>query len=211
MRLFVTGTDTGVGKTFFCALLARHWREQGLDPAYIKPVQTGSPPDDDAAFVRDFAGLAPHRARALFTAPEPVSPCFVFDPFPYAEALSAIAAEPAPHLIVEGAGGLTVPLDFTRSTWELARDAGLAVAVVVPNRLGCLNHALLTHHFLASHKIPFAGFAVNRHFASDEKNAARNLDALRRLVPGGVRWVFGEGLREERGKVGQDAGGRIHG
>ncbi len=197
MRYFVTGTDTGVGKTFFCGLLARHLKNQGLDPAYVKPVQTGSPPDDDAAFVRDFAGLTPDRARTLFTAPEPVAPCFAFDPFPYAEALAGIAAVTAPNLIVEGVGGLLVPLDFSRSTWELARDARLSVLVVVPNRLGCLNHTLLTHHFIESQGLDFAGFAVNNHFAESQKSADRNLDALRYLVPGGVQWVFGGELEEQ--------------
>lgn len=196
MRLFVTGTDTGVGKTFFCALLARRLKARGLDPAYLKPVQTGSPPDDDAAFVRELAGLAPDRARALFTAPEPVAPCFAFDPFPFHEALAAIRAEPAPDLIVEGAGGLLVPLDFSRSTWELAREAGLSVLVVVPNRLGCLNHALLTLHFIQTQGLVFAGFAVNNHFAESGLAASRNLEALGRLVPGGVRWVFDGELSE---------------
>ena len=184
MRLFVSGTDTGAGKTVLSGLLARRFLDQGKSVRYVKPVQTGHPPDDDAAEVRRISGLAPEAARLLFSATEPVAPCFCFDPFPFNEAVAAVRAEPASDvLLVEGAGGLLAPLDRSRSMHDLARALDLAVVLAAPNRVGGLNHLLLSLHFLESAGLPLAAVGLNDHFSAGPRQAAQNLGYLREILP----------------------------
>ena len=72
-RYFITGTGTGIGKSYFSALFAQKLTAEGQKVRYIKPVATGFPEDDDAAFVARQAGLAPENAVTLYTAAEPAS------------------------------------------------------------------------------------------------------------------------------------------
>src|SRR5512142_3296730 len=90
MRFFVCGTGTGIGKTVFSGLLARDFIATGKRVRYIKPVQTGHPPDDDAAVVRELSGLPPERAELLYTAPEPLAPSMAFERCPFDEAAGRI-------------------------------------------------------------------------------------------------------------------------
>jgi dethiobiotin synthetase len=196
LRLFVSGTDTGIGKTVFCGLLAGHFQGQGLSVRYVKPVQTGHPPDDDAAEVRLISGLPADRAGLLLTAPEPVAPCFVFDPFPFEELVAAVRnTPPADVLIVESAGGLLVPLDKTRRNVDLARELGLSVLLVVPSRLGCLNHALLNDALIAGLGLDLHGYALNEHFVENEKARRNHRSMLEELFPGKFRYRF-DGMLE---------------
>lgn len=194
IRLLVSGTNTEVGKTWFCAFLARHFREQGQSVRYVKPVQTGCPPDDDAAVVRDISGLSETEAFIVNTAVEPVAPCFLYDPFPFEETVAAInEIVDCDVLIVESAGGLLVPLDTTRKSYHFARACDLDIALVVPNRLGCLNDAQLNIRFITSEGLPFHGLAINDFFASDDINRARNKTMLNELHPDSIRYEFGSG------------------
>ena len=79
-RYFITGTGTGIGKTWFSAFLVKTLLAEGRRVRYIMPVATGYPEDDDAAFVAARTGLAPQDALTLYTAAEPASPCFVSPP-----------------------------------------------------------------------------------------------------------------------------------
>ncbi|WP_147822528.1 dethiobiotin synthase [Salidesulfovibrio onnuriiensis] len=191
-KLYISGTGTEIGKTHFSAWLARELSRQGKRVKYIKPVQTGYPADDDAAFVRRHAGLSEDDARVLFTGEEPVAPCFLWETFPLDGVLDAInKVRDCDVLLVEGAGGLLVPLDKKRRSYEIAELCGLETVIVVPNALGCLSDAQLNGHFLATSGIPFKGFALNNHFAQDETNRERNHAMLAHLMPGSIRWVFG--------------------
>jgi dethiobiotin synthetase len=191
LRLFVTGTDTGVGKTMFCGFLARHFLGQGLNVRYVKPVQTGHPPDDDAADVRRISGLAADRTELLLTAAEPVAPCFVFDPFPFEEIVARVSQTPASDvLIVESAGGLLVPLDEKRRNVDLAHELDLEIVMVVPSRLGCLNHALLNDAYLTLRRLPVHGYALNEHFVENEQARFNHRSMLQRLLPGTFRYRF---------------------
>jgi len=159
---------------------------------YIKPVATGYPEDDDAAFVASRAGLAPEDAVTLFTAAEPASPCFVFDPFPFGEAVSRIEDLSADRdvILVESAGGLGVPLGQRRYNYHFALALGLPTLLVVPNRLGCLSDALVYGHFTLRHKLDFAGFAVNDHFAESDRCRDRNVAMLEELFPGKIAYRY---------------------
>ncbi|MUM78624.1 dethiobiotin synthase [Pseudodesulfovibrio sp. F-1] len=191
-RYFISGTNTGVGKTIFSAWLSKRLLAEGKRVTYVKPVQTGFPADDDAAFVRAHAGLAPGDARVIMTGTEPVAPCFLWETFPFdavANAINDVAGCDA--LLVEGAGGLLVPLDMKRQMFEIARACDLRTILVVPNRLGCINDAQLSVRFLASEGLPLAGLAVNDHYASDTLNRERNKRMLDHLLPGSVAYEFG--------------------
>jgi dethiobiotin synthetase len=191
LRLFVTGTDTGVGKTVFSGLLARHFLEQGLSVRYIKPVQTGHPPDDDSAEVRRISGLSADRTELLLTAAEPVAPCFVFDPFPFEEIVATIRQAPETDvLLVESAGGLLVPLDERRRNVDLVGELDLEVVLVVSSRLGCLNQTLLNDAYLASKGLPLHGYALNEHFVENDRARQNHRTMLQTLLPGKFSYRF---------------------
>lgn len=192
---FITGTGTGIGKSWFSAFFAARLKAEGKTVRYVKPVATGYPEDDDAAFVAGRAGLAPEDAVTLYTAAEPASPCFVFDPFPFAECVSRIEALGTDRdvLLVESAGGLAVPLGGRRYNYHFALALGLQTILVVPNRLGCLSDALVYGHFALRHKLPLAAIALNDHFAESPRHADRNAGVLEGEFPGKVAWRYDAG------------------
>ena len=160
LRLFVTGTDTGVGKTVVCAVLMA-----GLDGVYWKPVQSGAVEGTDTAFVRRVTGLDDSHFRnesCVFDAP--VSPHLAaqmegrkID----VDGITVPAADPGTPLIMEGAGGVMVPLDDTRLMLDLVVRIGAPVLVVAPSRLGMINHTLLTVDRLRQAGLPVFGVVIN--------------------------------------------------
>jgi dethiobiotin synthetase len=173
---FVTGTDTGVGKSrASCALLyalrARHTRCVGM-----KPVAAGAEPDACGALQND--DVLALRAASSFRVPptldnpvllpDPMSPHLaaaragrVIDIEAIAAAYRALAAQ-ADVVVVEGAGGFLVPLSPAHTGADLAAALGLPVILVVGLRLGCLNHALLTRDAIAARGLPLAGWIASR-------------------------------------------------
>jgi len=162
--LFVTGTDTGVGKTFVAAALLAAAPD---DVCYAKPVQTGWPPDDDLLEVRRLSGASDERTPDLgLKLKAPVSPH-------HASKLEgqALTAEgltvrlkaadlPPRRWIVEGAGGLLTPLSGHETMADLARVLGLPALVVVGVRLGAINATLLTLRALAGADLLCAGVVL---------------------------------------------------
>ncbi|PLX67466.1 MAG: dethiobiotin synthase [Denitrovibrio sp.] len=193
-KVYITGTDTGIGKTYFSGLLCAYLADQGYNVAYVKPVQTGYPADDDARTVREMSGLIEDNCKVLHTAVAPVAPYIAFDNFPYDETVEAInKIDGFDWLIVEGAGGIMVPLSDEHMNYDLVKDCGLNVLTVVPNRLGCINHSLLTKHFCETSGIDFAGFAMNNHFISSAFDRF-NISMLNDLTAHSVRFVFSNDL-----------------
>jgi dethiobiotin synthetase len=195
VRFFISGSGTGVGKTFFSALLAKHFHDEGMDVSYIKPVQTGYPADNDAAFVKSFSGI--FKARTLFTAEPPVAPCLCFDNFPFDEVVREINEDTSEVVIVEGAGGIAVPLDYRHMTWEIPRKCGLGVIIVIPDKLGCVNDAVLNRSFLFEKGVCFKGFAMNRHFSETEADS-KNAGIIEKLIPASILYYFDKKLYSER-------------
>jgi dethiobiotin synthetase len=166
MSLFVTGTDTGVGKTYVTRLLVASLRESGVDAVAYKPVACGD--RDDAVILGQVSGGL---------APDVVNPVYLKTPVaPYVagllenrvvsreELLAGYRKLAAEHqvVIVEGAGGWEVPVapDFRIS--DLAKALGLPVLVVAANRLGALNHILLTVNAIRSRGLECAGLVLNQ-------------------------------------------------
>jgi dethiobiotin synthetase len=169
-RLIVSGTDTGIGKTVFAAGLAG-----ALDGVYWKPIQAGLEEETDRATVLRLSGLAPERvlpeAYRLQTSASPHLAAerdgIVIDP----EAL-VLPATDRP-LVVEGAGGLRVPL--TREVTYIDVMARWLAPVVLCARttLGTINHSLLSIDALRARNIPIAGIA----FIGDENQESERIIA----------------------------------
>lgn len=167
---FVTGTDTGVGKTWFTARWIRARRALGVDAVGYKPLLCGERTD---AFQLATAsgGLALGVVNPIWLKP-PVAPytaAMIEDQAIDLDALRAgferLRAGHA-EVLVEGAGGWLVPIARDYSLADLAVEFGLPVVCVVANRLGCLNHALLTRDAVRARGLPFAGFVLNSGLAA---------------------------------------------
>lgn len=201
MNLFLTGTDTGVGKTYVSALLVRALRRAGLDTAPMKPFCCGDRED----------------ALALHAACGGAVPLDVINPIWYATPASPYTAAKVENrpadlalvrlnfqqlrarhrsLIVEGVGGWMVPIAKDYYVADLAAEFGLPVAIVVLNRLGALNHALLTVRDIQRRGLPFAGIIFNRAEAENDIAAATNRALLEELAGQPILFEIGPGQTE---------------
>lgn len=163
--LFVTGTDTGVGKTVVCAALMHRYRLEA-PLRYWKPIQTGIEQDDDS---REVATLACCTTTEVFASgirlPRPLSPHFaarLSGATISAEALvHEIESEPK-HVrwIVEGAGGVLVPLNDSQMMCDFMVLLNLPVLVTARSGLGTINHTLLTIEALRRRHVPVAGVVM---------------------------------------------------
>jgi dethiobiotin synthetase len=168
-HLAVVGTDTGIGKTVVTAGLVAQLREQGRDARAIKPAQTGYPEDDDAGYVQDICG--DDAAMRLRTYEEPLAPAVAARRAGETLSFEAVVADTEAALaecergIVEGAGGLRVPLstDPDKEIVDLVAAVGVPALVVARSGLGTLNHTALTVEALRRRAIPVAGVALNQY------------------------------------------------
>ena len=149
---FVTGTDTGVGKTVVSVTLAR-----GLKTDYWKPVQTGAGDSRDSSFAADWLGAGRVHPEA-YVFDEPHSPHHANRTgTPITLDSIRTAAPRSEHVIVEGAGGVLVPLNNSDLMIDLIELLRLPTVVVASSRLGTINHSLLTLQALAARAMPVAG------------------------------------------------------
>jgi dethiobiotin synthetase len=186
--VFVTGTDTGVGKTCVSLGLMRALGMQGASVAGLKPVASGCEQTGD--------GLRNADALQLQRASVPGPSYAQINPYAFAPAIAPhIAAAAAgveidrgvilrafaelqaqvDWVVVEGVGGWYVPLGDACTMEDLAIDMGLPVVLVVGIRLGCLNHALLTEHAIRRSGLALAGWVANRidpHCEAQDENIA---------------------------------------
>ncbi|MGE0073115.1 MAG: dethiobiotin synthase, partial [Thiomonas sp.] len=171
---FVTGTDTGVGKTAISATLLHWFGLQGWRSAGLKPVACGMEQIHGRWANTDV--LALQRASSLPLREDEVGPCQFnaacaphiaaqlegrsIDVAPLLAAAHTLAGR-ADALVVEGVGGFAVPLNAQHDTADLAQALGLPVVLVVGLRLGCLNHALLTAQSIQARGLRLAGWVAN--------------------------------------------------
>ena len=188
---FVTGTDTGVGKTLIACALLHGFAAQGKHVVGMKPIAAGCNAEEQNEDVLQLraAGnvavgygqinpylflpaIAPHIAaqRAGVT----------INFLRIAQSYQELAAR-ADVVIVEGAGGLCVPLNAQQDSAELIRELGLPIILVVGMRLGCLNHALLTVEAIAARGLTLAGWVANL-IETDMPMCEENIAALRQRI-----------------------------
>ena len=208
MIRFVTGTDTGVGKTVASAWLAARSRADGASVRYVKPVQTGlapGAPGGDADFV---AAAAEVPAEELLRFDEPLAPAVAAEragrPIDVSALVTEIRArEPGCDLLlVEGAGGLLAPLAGESTMADLALELGAELVVVTRPALGTLNHTALTLEAAVRRGLPVAGLVVcgwpRRPSATEETNLERleKMTPVLEIVPA-IRGLSVDGGRAE--------------
>jgi dethiobiotin synthase len=183
VKIFVTGTDTGVGKTVVTACLAQAARRAGAVLA-VKPVASGVAPGtagEDAELLGTAAG---HAARCFAPFVTPVSPhraARVEGRALPPSLLADVRALSAETVLLEGVGGWRVPLGDGLWTADLALTCD-AVLIVAADRLGVLSHTLLTVDAVRQAGLPVAGVVLNRGAAVADAARPYNLDDLRDLL-----------------------------
>lgn len=197
--ILVTGTDTGVGKTYASCLILRRLRSKGVDAGAMKPVEAGC--EEGSSSVED---LIPEDAIHLVNAAgvtddlSLVAPCRFLTPVApmvaakeedrqvdvegmlrcYRE-LSSLHS----FLLVEGAGGILVPITRGYSFLDLWADMDLPVLVIAASKLGVINHSLLTLSAARDRGLKVAGLVLNNIDSRTDEARRTNFDALRELVP----------------------------
>lgn len=193
--IFVTGTDTGVGKTRVAVALIEALKAQGLNVVGMKPVAAGCEQingewvNEDVALLRGAANVAaPMDWINPYLFHDPIAPHIAAERAGRRIELAPILAayrelaKLADVVVVEGVGGFRVPLNEAEDSADLAAALGLPLVLVVGLRLGCLNHALLTAEAIAARGLVLAGWLAN---AIDPAMAMReeNVRALRERIP----------------------------
>lgn len=214
--VFVTGTDTGVGKTTVAAGLAAALREGGASVGAMKPFAAGR---------RQASGFASADAQAVARAAGSeadgealINPQFFDIPAsPYTAAIEGgaeadVAAALAAHaelarrhdaVVVEGMGGVMVPIRAAYHVADLAAEMGAAALLVCPRRIGCVNHAIMSAAALAGRGVRVAGIVINETGGEmypeaalrrdlEALTGARVLASLRRLDPADAAAVASE-------------------
>lgn len=203
---FVTGTDTGVGKTFIACGLARILRDRGMRVGVMKPVETGCvwradelDPSDArllslaAGTSQSLSSICPYRFEtplapdlAARQAGRSIDPEVIRDRFRRVESSHDIT-------VVEGAGGLLVPIWERYTMADLASDLGLPLLVVVASRLGAVNHTLLTLEHARVRGLSVSGYVLNQLSRVGDGAMSTNAELLVRSTDeryaGSVSWA----------------------
>lgn len=191
--LLITGTDTGVGKTYVACGLAALLSATGKKVGVMKPVETGCETKEgqlcpeDALRLRRFSGSTlPLERLCPYRFAPPLAPAVAADmagvKIDKRQILACYEQIQARHdvTLVEGAGGLLVPLADGYTFADLARDLGVPLLVVVGSKLGTINHALLTLHCAKSMGLPVRGYILNHPTPTPDLAAGTNRRALAR-------------------------------
>jgi dethiobiotin synthetase len=220
--LLVTGIDTGVGKTYIAASLARWFSSKGIDVGVMKPVESGC---EVAAVASEEAGerLLPSDALALMKAAGVTDPLDTVNPYRFAKPVSPniaarlsgttveleviidrykILANAHDAILVEGAGGFLTPLSDTSTVADLAVLLKLPVLIVAASRLGCINATLLTVEAVQARGLKVAGVLLNNPvpLKTSDKSHAHNHAEIRRFssapVLGSIQFNGSETVQE---------------
>ncbi len=195
-RILITGTDTGVGKTMVGCALAFAMKVRGLRVGVMKPAETGCSTETGELIPADAAALkasasAPHPLEMIcpYRYVSPLAPAMAAevdgiappDPARIISLCEGIAAE-SDVLMVEGAGGIAVPITWNFNYADLAAALGLEIILVVANRLGCLNVAVLSLAYAKSRNLAVCGYILNDTEPENSAAARTNAASLKRLT-----------------------------
>lgn len=190
--LLVTGTDTGVGKTMIASALVMALRGRGLRALGFKPVETGvlAGVTTDSTLLARASGEENILARPMLQLPEPLAPAVAaeraglqLDPEHIETRIKELRAD-GYTLVVEGAGGVMVPLGWGYTVLDLALACDLDAVVVARAGLGTLNHVAMTVMMLRSYQIPIRGVVLNGRGATPDLAESTNPAALGRMLHG---------------------------
>lgn len=186
---FITGTGTGVGKTFVTAAIARHARATGQKVFAFKPIETGCRPgrlgSDQEELVAAAGDWQTGSLAGLYQFEAPVAPAVAARATNVEISVSAIleslakGSEQAVLTLVEGAGGWRVPISEALDMSMLAKACGFPILVVATATLGTINHSLLTAEAVERDGQTVAGIVLSQHPNDDPTMVASNLEQLR--------------------------------
>ncbi len=193
---FITGTDTGVGKTSIAVALLQAAAKRGMSTAAVKPVAAGCEltseglHNDDALFLQRACTLALSYEQINPFALQPaIAPHFAaareglrLDAGQLAAHCRSVLELKADFTVIEGAGGWRVPLNENESFADIAKLLAVPVILVVDIKLGCLNHALLSAEGIHADGLVLAGWVANQATAVDECHAEMVADLQGRLA-----------------------------
>jgi dethiobiotin synthetase len=192
---FITGTDTGVGKTVVTACLSLFFENQGMDVGVMKPIETGVDPkcsstaNSDAKFLMKVSGstdaeeeVCPYRLKipaspyqASEIAGTPIQPATILEQLKILQSRHNM-------MLMEGVGGLLVPITAGYNVADLAREIGLPLIIVSRIRVGTLNHTLLTINAARQYGLKIKGIILNKQESGDldevEKQQAELIEEL---------------------------------
>lgn len=207
--IFVTGTDTGVGKTVVSTALYCCLRSAGIRASVIKPVQTGTdlPGMTDTEFAVRTTGEGSDKL-CIYSFPQPLSPLaasVLSDKHidkGYIIQTCLDFSEKFDVVIIEGAGGIRVPIKYDYYMHDLARDLGLETVIVSRPGLGTINHTLLTVDFLKSADLDIAGIVFSGFPESPDLAEETNPLLIERLSKAEIAGVvpYIDGLSVEEGR-----------
>jgi dethiobiotin synthetase len=187
VSLFITGTDTGVGKTHIAVRLLHLLRATGVRCAGMKPICCGDRGDAEALLASGSDGLSIEDVNPVWLQ-TPAAPIVgsslekvAIDERQIVACLRALERR-VDQVIVEGAGGWLVPIRSDYFVSDLAAAMNLPVLVVARNRLGCLNHATLTVKSIAAYRLRCVGLVLNTVDPSSDIAASTNADVLKRIL-----------------------------
>jgi dethiobiotin synthetase len=188
MNLFITGTDTNAGKTFVTALLTRALRARGFETIALKPLCSGERSD-----VEILQAASDHRLSLDETNPvwlhEPAAPLVAARLENRTLSLDALVdwfrhlSRKHPSLLVEGAGGWLVPITPTETIADFVVRLSLPVVLVVANRLGCINHTLLTLESMRAKGLHCPGIVLNTRSTAENVATRTNREVLEQHTP----------------------------
>jgi dethiobiotin synthetase len=201
VSLFITGTDTGVGKTYTATRLLQLLRASGASCAGMKPICCGDRRDAELLQAAGSNGLTIEDINPVWLK-TPAAPIVgslmekVDIDIDHILAAFDSLQNRVEHVIVEGAGGWMVPIRPDYFISDLAVAMKLRVLVVACNRLGCLNHAALTVQSVIGHGLRCAGLALNNAQGTGDIVTITNADILRKIIDVPVLGELGENLTE---------------
>lgn len=186
MSFFLTGTDTGVGKTHLATQILRLARTAGLRCAGMKPICCGDRRDAELLLAASSEGLTIDELNPIWlkTPAAPYAAALIEQVEIDRSRLLSVLADLRSRfdfVVVEGVGGWLVPIQNDFFVGDLAAAMELPVVVAVHNRLGCLNHAMLTVRSVATHGLDCAGLVLNLRGGVPDIASATNEDILRRI------------------------------
>ena len=164
MKIFITGTDTNVGKTLISSWIALH---TGF--SYFKPIQTGTRDGSDSLEVQKLCKANIH--PEVYAYKEPLSPHLAANLENDMIDIEKIVLPPSRNLIIEGAGGVLVPINDTHLMIDLIKKLGAPVILVARTTLGTINHTLLSLEALRSQNIPVLGVIMNGEKKTQNSNS----------------------------------------
>ncbi len=201
MSLFITGTDTGVGKTHIAARVLHLLRASGARCAGMKPICCGDRRDAERLLAAGSDGLSIDDVNPVWlkTPAAPIVGSLMEKASIDVEKILAsfqTLQERVEHVIVEGTGGWLVPIRPDYFVSDLAAAMKLAVLVVAQNRLGCLNHAALTVRSVAAYELRCIGLVLNSTEMASDIAGLTNADILKQILNVPLLAGLGENLTE---------------